>query len=77
MSNHKYIRRQRKVKFVLEQATKAQKGDWRYRCTVSLTSDLDWVGGQPHAPAVLPPGKRPGAHWTRDWCSPWPVGKAV
>jgi hypothetical protein len=25
--------------------------------TLSLTSALDWVGGQRHAPAALPPGK--------------------
>ena len=30
-----------------------------YNCTLSLTSALDRVGGQRHAPAVLPPGKEP------------------
>ena len=29
----------------------------RYSCTPSLTSALDGVGGQRHAPAALPPGK--------------------
>jgi len=29
----------------------------RYSCTLSLTSALDGVGGQRHAPAVLPPEK--------------------
>ena len=78
-SGFKGLRRQRKVKvkFALEQATKAQRGEWRYSCTLSLTSALDGVGGQPHAPAVLPPVKRPCAHCTRAWCSPWPVGRAV
>ena len=42
-----------KVKFTLEQATKAQ----RYRSTISLTSGQVGLGGQRHAPATLPPGK--------------------
>jgi len=42
----------RKVKFTLEQATKAHKGS-----TLSLTSALDGVGGQRHALVALPPGK--------------------
>ena len=29
--------------------------------TLSLTSALDWVGGQRHAPATIPPGKNPVA----------------
>ena len=28
-----------------------------YNFTLSLTSALDGVGGQPHVPAALPPGK--------------------
>jgi hypothetical protein len=28
------------------------------------------VGGQPHAPAALPPGKRPGTHCTGGWVGP-------
>ena len=47
-----------KVKFTLEQATKAQRGGGKsYSSTISLTSALDGVGGQSHAPAALPPGK--------------------
>jgi hypothetical protein len=38
-----------KVKFTLEQATKVHRG--------SLTSGLNGVGGQRHAPAALTPGK--------------------
>jgi hypothetical protein len=49
------------VKFNLEQATKA------YNSTLSLTSALDGVGGQRHAPAALPPGKRPGTHCIGGW----------
>jgi hypothetical protein len=30
-----------------------------YRSTLSLTSSLDGVGDQRHAPATLPPGKTP------------------
>ena len=33
------------------------EGGQRYRPTLSLTSVLDGVGGQRHAPAALPPGK--------------------
>jgi hypothetical protein len=28
------------------------------------------VGGQPHAPAALPPVKRPGIHCTGGWVGP-------
>jgi hypothetical protein len=31
-------------------------GESRYSSTISLTSALDGVGGQLHAPAALPPG---------------------
>jgi hypothetical protein len=31
--------------------------EYRYSSTLSLTSALDGVGGQRHAPAALPPGK--------------------
>ena len=55
--------------FSLEQATKAHRGS-RYSCTLSLTSALDGVGGQGHAPAALPPGKRPGTHCTGGWVGP-------
>ena len=36
------------------------QGEYRYRSTLSLTSALDGVGGQCHAPASLPPGKTRG-----------------
>jgi len=32
--------------------------------TLSLTSVLDWVGGQHQAPVAPPAGKRPGTHFT-------------
>ena len=31
------------------------------------------VGGQRHAPAALPPGKRPGTHYTEAGWAPGPV----
>ena len=33
------------------------EGEWRYSSTLPSSSALDEVGGQRHAPAVLPPGK--------------------
>ena len=45
-----------KVKFTLEKGTKVQRG-YRYSSVLSLTSALDGVRGQHHAPAALPPGK--------------------
>ena len=36
---------------------KGSEGEWRYISTLSLTSALDGVGDQRHAPAALPPGK--------------------
>jgi hypothetical protein len=33
------------------------EGEQRYSSTLSLTSALEGVGGQRHAPSVLPPGK--------------------
>ena len=39
-------------------------GGWSCSYTLSLTSTLDRVGGQRHAPAALPPEKRPGTHHT-------------
>ena len=46
-----------KVKFTLEQATKAQRGSRGIALLFFLTSALDRVGGQRDAPATLLPGK--------------------
>jgi len=46
-----------KVKFTLEQATKAHRGSRSIALLYSLTSALDGVGGQRHTPAALSPGK--------------------
>jgi hypothetical protein len=52
----------------------APEGDYRYSCILDLTSALDGMGGQRHAPAALPPvkwspmlqevGWAPGPVWT-------------
>jgi len=47
-----------------------QKGEYRYSSTLSLTSVLYGVGGQRHAPAALPPGKRPGTRCIGGWVNP-------
>jgi hypothetical protein len=44
------------VKFTVEQTIKAQREEDRYSSTLFLTSALNGVGGQRHAPATLPPG---------------------
>jgi len=47
------------MKFTLEEAMKAPEGEFRYSSVLSLTSALDMVGGQRHAPVAVLPGKRP------------------
>jgi len=46
------------------------QGEYRYVSTLSLTSALDGVGGQRHAPAALHPEKRPGTYCTGGWVGP-------
>ena len=41
-----------------------------YSSTLPLTSALDGVGGQRHAPAALPTGKRPSTHCIGGWEGP-------
>jgi hypothetical protein len=38
--------------------------------TLSLTSALDGVGGQVHAPVALPQGQKPGVHCAGGWVGP-------
>jgi hypothetical protein len=52
-----------KIKFTLFLATKIPRGS-KVGSTLSLTSALDGLGGQPHAPAALSLGKR---HCTHSW----------
>jgi hypothetical protein len=46
------------------------EGKWRYSSTISLTSALEGVGDQRHAPVALTPGKKPGTHCTGGWVGP-------
>jgi len=45
----------------------------RYSSTLSLTSTLDGVGGQRHAPAALPPVK---TRYPLYWRLSWPQGRS-
>jgi len=63
-----------KVKVTLEQATKAQRGSKGITNTLSLTSALDGVDGQRHAPAALLPGKTRHPFYRR---LDWPQGRSV
>jgi hypothetical protein len=58
-----------KVKFTLQWAMKAQRGELKYNSTLSLTRALGG-GGQRYAAAALPPGKRPVTHCTGGWVGP-------
>jgi len=57
-----------KVTFALERATKAQRGI-ELQLYSFLTSALEGLGGQLHAPAVYP-RERPGTHCVGCWVSP-------
>jgi len=57
-----------KVKFTLELAMKAKRVEERYSSTVSVSSALDGVGGQPHTPSALHPGKKHGYQFYRRLC---------
>jgi len=51
------------VKFCIQRAMKAQRGSSRHSLTLSLTSSLDGVGDERHAPVDLPSGMGPGTHF--------------
>jgi len=46
-----------------------REGEYRYNSTLSLTSALDGVCGQRHAPAAYP-RQRPGTHCIGSWVGP-------
>jgi len=46
-----------KLRFSIQRAMKAHREEYRYSRTPSLTSALDEVSGERHAPVVLPPGE--------------------
>jgi hypothetical protein len=52
--------------WVLVKVKVALEGEQRCSSTLSLTTALDGVGGQRHAPAALPPGKGPDTHCNGD-----------
>jgi len=58
-----------KINFTLEQATEAKR-EKRYGFPLSLTSALDWEGGQSQSPAALPLVKKPGTHSIGGWVGP-------
>jgi len=53
------------------------EGEKRYSSTLSLTSALDGVGGQRHAPAALAPGKEPVPILQEAGWAPGPVWTGV
>jgi hypothetical protein len=57
-------------KFSLEQATKAQIGSRAIALLFLRPRRKMVVGDQRHAPAALPPGKRPSTHCTGGWVGP-------
>ena len=46
------------------------EGEKRPSSTLYLTSAQNGAGGQCHAPAALPPEKRPGTHCIGGWVGP-------
>ena len=68
--------RNKKGNFTLEQPVKSQRNK-SYRCTLSLTSVLDRVGGELHAQVVLPPGRRLCTHYIGVWSGPYPSGRVL
>ena len=60
-----------RVKFTLEQDTKAQRGSRGIALFFNLGARWGLgIGGQHHAPAALPPGKRPGTYCKGGWVGP-------
>jgi hypothetical protein len=62
----------RKIKFGPRTGLDGPEAESWYNSTLSFTLALDGVG-QHHAPADLPPGKRPGTHCTGGWVGHGPV----
>jgi hypothetical protein len=56
-----------KVTFHSVACHEGPEGDQKYSSTLSLTSAIDRVGGQRHAPAAPYSRKRPGTHFTGGW----------
>ena len=60
-----YLQERDPVPIVLE--AEWAPGTKRCTSTLSLTSVLEYVGGQCHAPTVLLARKRPDSHYIRGW----------
>jgi hypothetical protein len=60
----------KKGKFHPTTGHEIQEGEEKISSTLSLTSALEKVGGQRHAPTALFPGKRPSTHCTGGWVGP-------
>jgi hypothetical protein len=58
----KYVKGKGKGKVHPRTVREGPEGEKRYSSDLSLTSALDVVGGQRHAPVALTPGKRPDTH---------------
>jgi hypothetical protein len=73
MASAKKIKRQIKGKGKFHPRTDnvGPEEEYRYSSTLSLTSALDGVVGQRHAPAALPPEGH-GTHCIRGWVNPGP-----
>jgi len=54
-----------KVKVLPRTSHEGSKGEYSYNAILSLTSALDWVGGQCHDLAALMLGRRPSTYCTR------------
>jgi len=67
MQDAKSLRSKGKGKVHPRTGLEGPEGEWRYSYTLSLTSALDVVGDQRHAPVALPPGKRAGTQCTRGY----------
>ena len=60
----------RKSKFRPKRGQEGPNGSGGNNSTLSLTSALDGVGGQIHAPAALPQGQEAGTHCAGGWVGP-------
>jgi hypothetical protein len=56
-----------KVKFTLRTGHEGSEEEQSYKCFLSLTTAIDGVDGQRHAPAALFPGKTQYTHCIGGW----------
>ena len=70
VSKYLFVKIKLKVKFTHEHAMKAQRGSRGIPLLFLYPRHYVRVGGQRHAPAALPPGKRPGTKFIEGWVGP-------